>query len=155
CSGESCPQLRVANAGGSDAVRWEGELLIQSGSGSAHVSLAYTQTPEGRWAGSMFYLNNFSDEGLASWAQSANKGDASAAKNGLIQVWSAFRRGALDGWQEMVGVLSATRTESWKFDNVQQLCSQLTHGSSSALCYPHDNPTGVRVFVQNKDAYPV
>jgi hypothetical protein len=155
CSGDACPRLRVLGAGGSPGVRWEGELLLQSSTGSARISLAYTQTPEGRWAGSMYYLNNFGDQGLAGWVQSSNKGQASDVKNGLIQVWSAFRRGALDNWREMLGVLTSTRTESWKFDRVQQMCSELTKNSSTALCYPHDNPTGVRVFVQNKDEFPV
>jgi hypothetical protein len=154
CSG-NCPLLRVARAAGGPGVRWQGELLVQSEVGVQTVYLTYVQTVEGRWSGTQYYFGSFGDQGLDPWIASPNKGAAEGVKNGLIQAWSAFRRGALEDWEEMTAVLTATQTEAWKFDRVRTLCSNVSGGLPRAVCYPHDNPAGVRIYTQNNADSPV
>jgi hypothetical protein len=153
--GVDCPAVYVKRAAEGPGVRWEGELLVESDAGSARVFVAYVQTPEGRWSGSMYYFGSFGDEGLADWAASPDKSSTDDVKNALVQVWGAFRRGTLDNWDELQGVLSSTYVESWKSNRVRELCSALTQGSPTAVCYPHTNPTGVRVYAQDDGATPV
>ena len=155
CTGSDCPNVYVEGGASGPGVRWEGELLVESAAGSARVAIQYVQTPEARWAGTMYYLSSFGDEGLGDWAASPDKGVADDVKNAFIQVWSAFRRGSLDNFEEMLDVVNATRSETWKSDRVRELCSAVTNGSDTAVCYPHPNPTGVRVYTQNDQVTPV
>jgi hypothetical protein len=152
---DTCPTIAIAKASGGPGVRWEGELLVESPIGNLSVYLTYVQTVEGRWSGTQYYFGSFADQGLAAWAASAQKSDSQNVKNGLIQAWSAFRRGSLENWDEMLAVVTATTTESWKFDRVRSLCSNVSGGLASAVCYPHDNPSGVRIYVQDSAEFPV
>jgi hypothetical protein len=155
CTGADCPVITVSGAAGSNAVRWDGELFIQSDIGSASVTLSYVQTIEGRWTGTQYYFGSFSDLHLDDWLASGDKSQVTDVANGLIQVWTAFRRGGLDSWAEMNAVLNATITESWKQDGVAQLCQGVTGGLATAVCYPYSNTAGVRIYVQDSGTYPV
>lgn len=149
--GEDCPVIGLANAGGSSAVRWSGQLEVASRNGRAIIELDYVERPDGQWAGTMHYFGSFGDIGVDAWLSSADRSNAEDVENGLIKKWVAFRRGNMDSWSEMLAVLTATDSESWRFGNVVERC-----GGSGAACYPYENsPTGLRTYVDNLASAPI
>ncbi|HEY1088435.1 MAG TPA: hypothetical protein VGE37_12095, partial [Archangium sp.] len=162
-SSTPCPRIRVENAGGTTAVRWRGALELSSGDSRIEIELSYVERPEGQWTGSMYYFGTFGDVGMTTpdggsvqgWIDRPNKTQVDDVENGLIQVWGALRLGRLQGWQEFLAVLTATRTESWKFGEVKDRCRVLTNGSLTSACYPFTTPSGVQVFVNNQEAAPI
>ncbi len=155
-SRQPCPSVRVENAGGVQAVRWEGALEITTRDTRATVTLSYVQRPEGQWTGAMYYFGTFGTKGMQTWIGRSTKSDVSGVENGLIQRWGALRLGNLEGWEEFLAVLTSTRTESWKFGVVDDRCKQSTGNMTGAVaCYPYTNQAGVRVYVQNRGAAPI
>ncbi len=157
---QRCPRVRVEGAGAVTAVRWEGALEISSGDSRAEVRLSYVERPEGQWTGSMYYFGTFKRTGMDAWiaSQDSQKQNVMNVENGLIQRWGALRGGSLEGWSEFLAVLTATRTESWKFGTVKDRCRASTGGSLTSACYPYASPTstaGIRVYVQNTNAAPI
>ncbi len=150
-----CPRVVVNNAGGVQATRWEGVLELSSGSSRTQVHLSYVERPEGQWTGAMYYFGNFNSVGMPAWIQSTDKRQASTVSNALIQRWAAFRAGSIDGWPEILAVLTSTRTESWKYGNVKDRCRQEFGNSSTLVCYPYSEAPGVRRYIQNSVAVPV
>ncbi len=153
--GAPCPRVRLENAGGVAAVRWEGALEISSGDSRIELSISYVERPEGQWVGSMFYFGTFNPTGINAWISRTDKANVTGVENGLLQRWGALRGGSLEGWQEFLAVLTATRTESWKFGEVKRRCLAVTFGNANATCYPFTNTAGVRTYVQDKNANPV
>ncbi len=148
---DDCPTIGVANAGGVDAVRWQGELEVVGNGGRDTIVLTYVEKPEGQWVGTMHYFGNFNDTGVDAWAARADKRNVSGVFNGLIQRWAAFRSGSLSGgWDEMEAVLTATRTESWTFGEVEDRCP-----AADGACYPYTNTSGVRRYVTDLEASPI
>lgn len=161
---QPCPRVRVENAGalmpsgGKSPVRWQGVIELSSGDSRIELSLTYVQRPEGQWTGSMYYFGQFSDKGMVStdagyvgWSDRADKRNSAGVENGLIQSWATLRRGNLDdGWQEFLAVLTATRTESWKFGEVKRRCP-----ASEGACYPFTNVEGVRTYVSALRSAPI
>jgi hypothetical protein len=151
-----CPSVGVANAGGrTDAIHWQGALEITSRDATTVVTLEYTERPEGQWTGSMFYFGTFGREGLDPWINGADKSATQSVENGLIQLWGALRLNNLGGWSEFLAVLTATRTESWKFPNVANRCKAQNGNSSTVACYPFDNATGLGTYVLNTANAPI
>ncbi len=151
-----CPKVAVGNAGGlANAVHWEGALEITSRDATTTVTLGYVQRPEGQWAGSMYYFGTFGTNGLKPWIAGTDKTAVTTVENGLIQRWGALRLGNLEGWQEFQAVMTATRTESWKFGTVNTRCRSLNGNSSTVACYPYTNTTGLRPYVQNVNSAPI
>ncbi|MBM4778179.1 MAG: hypothetical protein GQE15_10810 [Archangiaceae bacterium] len=150
-----CPVVRVENAAGVQAVRWEGELEVTTRDARTKVSLSYVERPEGQWTGSMYYFGTFSTKNLDGWITSTNKAQVGNVKNGLIQGWGQLRGGRLEGWQEFLAVLTATRTESWKFGTVNQRCKANNGNQPNIACYPYTNTIGVRPYVQDTNDTPI
>ncbi len=150
--GLDCPYLTVrVGDGGLEATRWRGEIEVTSPLGSDRVTLSYVESPAGRWAGNLYYYATFPTAGIDGvpgrdgWLQREDRGDVEGVRNGLIQRWSAFRTGSLNGgWAEMKAVLTATETGQWRFPNVTEDCL-----AREGACYLFDNGAGSlpRVYV--------
>ncbi len=152
CAGDdSCPTIEFANAAGIDAVRWTGAIEISSGASRTNVRLSYVERPDGQWVGTMYYFGNFDDTGIADWELRTDKSNVTGVSNGLIRRWAAFRAGSLQGgWDEMVAVLTSTRTESWTFGEVRDRCT-----AADGACYPYTNASGVRRYVTDLENTPI
>ena len=151
-----CPRIKVANAGGVSAVRWEGALEITSGDSRTQLLLTYVQRPDGQWTGSMYYFGSFDRAGMEGWITRATKSDTNGVSNALVQRWGTLRRGNLEGWQEFLAVLTATRTESWKFGEVKNRCSAANNGNDVPRCYPYlAAGRGVRTYTINPRNNPI
>lgn len=151
-----CPAVSVTNAGGISAVRWQGAIEVTSRDARITVNLTYVERPEGQWTGSMYYFGTFNTRGVADWVNSTDKSNVVNVENGLLQRWGALRLGNIaDGWQEFLAVLTATRTESWKFGIVNDKCRLLNGNSNTVACYPYTNSAGMRVYVQDKGIAPI
>ncbi|MBL8937708.1 MAG: hypothetical protein JNM69_24305 [Archangium sp.] len=152
-----CPTVTVS-AGTSSFVKWEGALEVRAGERHSIVFVSYVQRPEGQWTGSMFYFGTFSDTNLDSWIRATDKSQASASStvdNALIQRWSALRLNGLDGWQEFLAVLTATKEESWKWENTRQKCASVALVPPGGACYPYSRPPGVFAYTPNAVANPI
>lgn len=153
--GSECPRIRLslpAELGlRSDATRWEGTIEIRSRLGLRTVKLSHATTIEGRWTGSMHYFATFGEVGLSQWARGDTKDDAGGVSNALIRSWAAYRRGNLDGFEEMRAVLDATTTELWRRSDVKAACGT-EPGDCGTACYPYDDGTGAGGGIQEYTA---
>lgn len=165
-SDDSCPVLfvRLPTGGGVDAIRWTGDLTIESPLGTERIELEYTERPEGQWDGKMVYFATFDDNGIDS-EQGIGRGWLArdrdyvsgqpgvntdlAVVNGLLLRWQAFRTGGMTGgWAEFKAVLTATEAEQWRFPSVKEDC-RLKQGAcylyadNTAFALPRDYVTSV------------
>lgn len=157
--GDDCPKVtvRIGNNGTAiDATRWRGAIQVDSSAGSDRINLSYVASPEGRWAGKMFYFANFEDKGIDTvgaiqgWLDRTDRDNVSGVSNGLIQRWGAFRSGDISGgWREMKAVLNATRTGQWSWNSVQQDCL-----AQNGACYLFDTALP-KVYVTALDDAPI
>ncbi|MEK7705844.1 MAG: hypothetical protein AAB426_12860, partial [Myxococcota bacterium] len=135
--------------------RWEGTLEITSELGRREVSLSYAETPEGRWAGKMFYFASFGDDYLQQWIDEglANSPTVGLIPNAFVQRWAAFKFGRLPGGlDELRALLTSMQTGSWNWASVRGVCeAQYPTGS----CYPYSNGAGFGVFTEDGDTSPV
>lgn len=156
CSDDDCPAIEIGKTGDTTVPRWEGTVELVSPSGREVINLSYAERADGQWKGSAYYLGTFNEEGLEAWLARSDKSDVQGVNNGLIQRWGAFRKGNLQGgWTELEAVLTSTRTGSWQFSGVRDLCRQVTSGSDIAACYPFTNAAGARVYVQDVRSAPI
>lgn len=145
--GNGTKQIWITHAANDALPRWDGEIdVTNTAMGTKAVSLSYTGSLEGKWAGSMFFFANFGDRGLDNWTQ--HKFDANALRavgNALVRRWGAFRdqRISLD---EFKAVLTATQTESWKWPSVQQKCPDEANPDPNVGCYLYNNATGIGTY---------
>ena len=145
--GNGTKQVWLTSAANDALARWDGEVQVtNTAMGSKAVSLSYTGTLEGKWAGSMFFFANFGDRGLDNWTQ--HKFDANALRavgNALVRRWGAFRdqRISLD---EFKAVLTSTQTESWKWPSVQAKCPNEANPDPNVGCYLYSNATGNGIY---------
>ncbi len=143
------------NAGGGTAPRWDGELEIRHATlGNRLISANYTERPEGRWTGKIYYFANFNDRELGPWRATAESRDNPAliarVGNAFVQRWGAFRTGNIS-WEELLAVLTATQSESWRTAAVQSDCP-----AANGACYPYDiNTLGLVVYTSNRSSTPV
>src|SRR5262249_9343924 len=132
-----CGKIAIDNAGGSTAVQWSGQLEITSRDSRVIMNLSYVQRPDGQWTGDMHYFGTFETTGLDTWIASTTKGLTGSVQNGLIKRWGALRMGGLEGWNEFMAVLTATRTGSWAQADVMTRCKKLPGSTPSTACYPY------------------
>jgi len=147
--------IKVANAAGFAAVRWEGRLAVSSKLGTQSINVAYSEIPEGQWGGNMVYLSDFNTTGLAAWVADKNSElKQSQVANALVQRWIAFRKGALT-LDQFRAVLTSTQSGSWAFPNVMAACLA-TFGSRSDACFLYDgNQSGVISYSDDLAAAPI
>lgn len=160
--GDSCPSVtvRLANNGAAvDAIRWRGIIEVESSVGSSRINLSYASSPEGRWAGKMYYFADFETGGIdtegqiTGWLDRADRANVLGVKNGLIQRWGAFRNGDLnEGWHEMKAVLTSTQSGQWRWPTVQDSCFV-----RDGACYLFEAGAGAlpKVYVTSLDAAPI
>ncbi len=140
---------------GTDVPRWDGVLEVRSdGLGVQLVTLNYSESPEGRWRGKVYYFSTFADDGLEAWAaSSASKDSPTLIKevgNAFVQQWAAFRTGNMS-WDKMQAVLLATETESWRWNGTVAACT-----ATKGACYLHDSTSsGVVVYSSDLASAPI
>lgn len=127
--------------------RYDGELqILHPRLRVQSITLSYTGTLEGKWSGNMYFFANFGDRGLETWR--SNPDDQSALRavgNALIRRWGAFRdrRISLD---EFKATITATQTESWKWNSVKDRCPTTDAPDPNVGCYLYDNVTGLGIY---------
>ncbi|MBH23864.1 MAG: hypothetical protein CMH57_05265 [Myxococcales bacterium] len=145
--------VAVESDGGAPGPRWSGAIEISHPElGRRIVDLLYEERPEGVWTGNIYYLPNFGTRRLDVWAddqQTRNDPDVQEqVGNALIQRWGAFRRGRIT-WRNFTAVLTATRTESWRWSSVADDCP-------TAACYLFDGgQSGLREYSNDLDTVPI
>lgn len=149
-------EIELANAGDSDAARWNGRIeIIHPKAGTKVVVLTYAQRPEGRWAGNIYYFAQFGESGLQEWA--ADKGNLQRRQqlgNAFLQEWAAFRTGNAS-YKELQAAITATKSESWRWPNVAKACRGLL-GHGNGACFPYDeNVEGVRAYSTDLRNFPI
>ncbi len=155
--------LHVEGAGGGPAPKWDGRLEVVHGKyGRQTIVLAYSERPEGRWGGNLYYFANFGTEYLDPW-RTVLRGEAATGPNGenvgqlaskvgnaFIQRWWAFRTGNIS-WEELLAVVTCTRSESWRWASVAADCP-----ASAGACYPYDsNELGLVVYSSDTRSRPI
>ncbi|MBM4781271.1 MAG: hypothetical protein GQE15_26600 [Archangiaceae bacterium] len=154
---QPCPAVTVS-AGATNFVKWEGAFEVRARDRQDIIFVSYVQRPEGQWTGSMFYFGTFSNTNLDTWINAPDKSAASASstvENALIQRWTALRLRRMDGWQEFLAVLTATKDESWKWDNTRQKCTSVALVPPGGACYLYSKPPGVFSYTANTVGNPI
>ncbi len=148
-------QIEITGADGSSAVRWDGVLeVIHPRFGTQTITISYSESPEGQWAGNILYYSNFRDDGLDAWRTERNSDQGGTllrnVQNALVRRWGAFRGGNLS-WESMQAALTATETESWNWPSVTEDCP-----AQDGACYMHDdNELGLVVYTSDRNSNPV
>jgi len=148
--------LKLTEAENKVFARWTAVLEVTSeGRPTRRIQLDYAGSPEGRWAGRAYYMANFGTRSLQPWLE--HRDDRSALQvvgNALIRRWGAFRDGRIS-WDEFAAVLTATATESWRWDSTKKRCPTEGNPNPNAACYLYDNNTGISIYSDNVADAPV
>lgn len=134
---------------------WTGTFQIVADNdevGPREVSVNYTSGLDGQWSGQVIYFGEFGTSRLDEWAETPEtRNDPELQQdigNAFMQHWGAFRRGA-SPLSEFAAMLAATRSESWRFQSVQDACP-------SAACFLSDSSVaGVSTFSSDLEDFPV
>lgn len=136
--------------------RWTGLLEVTAeGRPTRRISLQYAGNPEGHWSGRVHYVANFGTRSLDAWRQ--NRSDRNALKvvgNALVRRWGAFRERRIS-WDEFTAALTATESESWRWESVKSRCPSRENPNPNAACYLYDNALGIAVYSDNVSDAPV
>lgn len=138
-----------------DAVRIEADLLISGLEiGERTVTVNYSETAGGQWAGQMYYFAVFPDEGVNDWVADREGADILTVKNAFVRRLNAYRRGALFSVGELRAVIDATRTGSWERESVTGACD-----ARDGACYLFDSgqpgDDGIREYTSQLADAPV
>ncbi len=118
------------DAAAGDIEQWTAVVEISNRSiGTQKVHLSYSEVPEGKWKGQVYYFSNFGDENIDDWiAVKDTPIDADAYQsilarvgNAFIQKWGMFRKGWLT-YGEITAALNATVSGSWAWQSTQDVC---------------------------------
>lgn len=139
--------VELVNATSGVPTRWEGVMEVENELlGSQRLDLHYAATPDGRWAGDVYYFGQFGDRNLDAWAQNPSSPSAlSAVGNAFIQKWGALRRGFIT-LEEFNAALTSTIEGSWRWPSVESDCA-------TAACYP--NAAGVERYSDDLQDQPI
>lgn len=142
--------LSFGNAANMTLTRWQGRVRVSNDKlGDRIINLTYASRPDGRWAGKVHYFANFRDTGLTSWTNDKeNVTLLGLVQNSFVQRWGAFRRGAIE-WDEMQAIITATLSESWKWQSTQDICM------GGEACYLYSRMPGYGVYSTSLDTYPI
>ncbi len=140
-------EIRLAGADNPTLSRWEAVLQISNHRlGEQTVRLSYAQSPEGQWAGRVYYFANFGTLGLDAWlADRSNRDKLSVVGNAFLRRWGALRDSRISV-DEFRAMLNATLTESWRWPSVEARCPNETSPNPNAACYLYDNAVGLSVY---------
>ncbi|MBI5544106.1 MAG: hypothetical protein HY901_09475 [Deltaproteobacteria bacterium] len=149
-------EIVLAGAGDTTAVRWNGRLEISHPqAGTRTLVMTYSERPEGRWTGNLYYFSQFGESGLSDWlGDKASYEKRQQLGNAFLQEWAAFRTGNAS-YKELQAALTATRVESWRWPTVTKACkAMLGHGNGA--CFPYDeNVEGVRAYSTDRQNFPI
>lgn len=142
--------IEISAAGDGPAPRWDGIIeVVHVRYGTRTISMSYSETPSGRWSGTMYYFATFRDQYLDDWRK--NRDDSALlgkVENAFIAKWGAFRKGDL-AWDEFLAIVESTRIESWRLPNVVKNCP-------TAACYPSMlNAEGVEGYSTDLQSRPI
>ncbi|MBM4372214.1 MAG: hypothetical protein FJ098_11200, partial [Deltaproteobacteria bacterium] len=148
-------QVHLEGGDGGPSSKWDGRLeVVHPKFGAQTVVLSYSERPEGRWGGNLYYFANFGDKELAAWAATPETKNSQSlvdkVNNAFIRRWFAFRKGNIS-WDEFLAVVMATRTESWRWPSVIEAC-----GEANGACYPYDiDMDGVVTYTTDTTTNPI
>lgn len=126
-------EILLQNASTGVPALWEGVLAVESELGERNLTLSYASSPQGRWAGKVYYFSQFGDQGLDAWmADRSNSTTGAAVGNGFIQKWVALRAQSLP-LVELETILTSTVTGSWDWPSTRAGCNRTAAGGA---CYP-------------------
>jgi len=150
--------IGFGGASGGPSSAWTGAVeVVAKGVKTPLVTLSYREKPEGRWAGEIHYFSTFGHVLLNEWRDELaglQPGQVPTRQvgNALLQVWSAFRSGAIP-WSSMEAALRATDSGSWDWASTRKACDEL--GGADA-CYLWDAARdGVVEYSSDSNTYPV
>ena len=140
-------EVMLADAANPVLPRWEGVLEVsQARLGIKTINLSYTSSPEGQWAGQVYYFANFGTLGLEEWlADRSNRDKLSVVGNAFIRRWGALREGRIT-LDEFHAMRTATLTGSWNWKSVQDRCPNESAPNPNAACYLYSNELGISVY---------
>ncbi len=150
--------IYLRDAGNEALDQWEGHIeVFQPGAGAQTVWLQYTTSPDGLWAGNIYYLVDFDeggDDAMAAWqAEPGSRSAAARTHNALLVQWADFASDPLFTLDEWMAVVDSTIQGSWKFPLVKEACLESPGANSKVLCYPYvagsDPQSGVRVYTDS------
>ena len=143
----SAVTVTLSNAANPTLSRYDGVITVSSPTlGKRDIGLSYVGTAQGQWAGTVYFLSNFGEAGLANWVK--NRDDQNALRNvgnALVRRWGAFRSQRIS-LEEFKAVLTATQTESWKFPTVVNECPNSQNPNPNVGCYLYSNAVGLSVY---------
>jgi hypothetical protein len=127
--------------------RWMGTFEVTTENQNAQtVRVNYVGSPEGQWAGRVFYLANFGTVGLNEWmADRDNAAKLQVVGNALVRRWAAVRGKRLSV-REFRQVLNATLNGSWRYPSVQARCPTEANPNPNVGCYLYDNEDGISIY---------
>ena len=147
-------EIEVCEAGRSEQPSWTGALEVSSSQlGTRTVDLAYAERPDGQWMGTMVYLGAFETDGLASWV-AAGRADGAAlqgVRNAFVRRFGELKYGRLS-WREFLAVLQATRSGSWQWPSVREICASK---APQGACYLYDVKDRVVTYTSSQATVPV
>ena len=132
---------------------WTGTLEVSNAKlGKRTMPVSYSLRPEGRWQGRMYFFGNFPDRGVDAWRQ--NPAMISNVGNAFIRKWAEFKSGAIS-LREFYAVLTATETESWRYENVKARCPTPANPDPNRGCYLFENTQGYGLYSSSLDSAPI
>ena len=84
----------------------------------------------------------------------ANSTNLANVRNAFVHKWTEFKSGALS-LRELYAVLTATQTESWRYENVKARCPTAAAPDPNRACYLFENTQGYGLFSSSLDSRPV
>jgi len=147
--------VAIENAHNANISLWNGVLEVSNAVlGKQRLTLSYASRPEGRWQGRMYFFGNFPDIGLEEWRANPNSTNLANVRNAFVHKWTEFKSGALS-LRELYAVLTATQTESWRYENVKARCPTAAAPDPNRACYLFENTQGYGLFSSSLDSRPV
>ena len=132
--------IKLANARNEDIPRWSGVIeIVNEELGMQTISLTYSESVRGRWAGSVHYFGNFNDGSrpedgyfpLETWmSDKQNLSLLTDVPNAFLQAWGRFRNNAIS-IDTMGALVASTLSGSWQFPRVQELCQEAGYGPNA------------------------
>lgn len=148
--------ISLLGAANSALSRWEGVIEVKSEDarlGTRRINLSYVGSPNGRWAGKMYYFANFGTKKLDDWlADRTRFSTLSVVGNALVRRWGDFRFGQVSRANFEAALQSAV-TGSWRSSSAlgcapPKACYLFADGAGASS-------SGVQEFSDALDVYPI
>lgn len=125
----------VIDTAGLDDTAWTGALRVDADEiGSREIAITYAASPEGQWAGTMYYFSSFNEDDLREWIP--GQAVPAGVKNAFIQKWGDRLRTGRMAIDEFDALLSATTEGTWAQPATETACHE-AYGVQGGTCYPY------------------